>query len=73
MTVTASALRQNIYRLLDRVLETGQPLEVRRGDRMLRIVAEKPASKLARLSKRKCIRGNPEDLVHLDWSKEWKP
>ena len=73
MTVTVSGLRQNIYRLLDRVIETGQPLDVKRGDRLLRIVVEKPASKLARLTPHKCIRGNPDDLVHLDWSREWKP
>ena len=73
MLVTVSGLRQNIYRLLDEVLETGLPLEVKRGDKRLKIVAEKPVSKLAKLSPHKCIRGNPEDLVHLDWSKEWKP
>ncbi len=73
MTVTVSGLRQNIYRLLDRVIETGQPLDVKCGDRLLKIVAEKPASKLARLSRHKCIRGNPEKMVHLDWSGEWKP
>ncbi|MEI7901708.1 MAG: type II toxin-antitoxin system Phd/YefM family antitoxin [bacterium] len=73
MTVTVSGLRQNIYRLLDHVIETGQPLEVRRGDCLLKIVAKKPASKLAMLKPHKCIRGNPEDLVHLDWSREWKP
>lgn len=73
MTVTVSGLRQNIYRLLDRVIETGQPLDVKRRDRLLRIVAQKPASKLARLTPHKCIRGNPDDLVHLDWSREWKP
>ena len=73
MLVTVSGLRQNIYRLLDEVLETGLPLEVKRGDKRLKIVAEKPVSKLAKLSPHKCIRGNPEDLVHLDWSKEWQP
>jgi hypothetical protein len=73
MTVTVSGLRQNIYRLLDRVIETGQPLEVKRGDRLLKIVVDKPPSKLARLTTHKCVRGNPEDIVHLDWSKEWKP
>ena len=73
MTVTVSGLRQNIYRLLDQVIETGQPLAVTRGDRKLKIMAEKPASKLSRLSRHKCIRCDPEDLVHLDWSREWKP
>ena len=73
MTVTASGLRQNIYCLLDEVIETGQPLEVKRGGHRLKIIAEKPVSKLARLRPHKIIRGNPEDLVHLDWSREWKP
>jgi hypothetical protein len=38
MEITASDLRQNIYRLLDEVLETGVPLEVMRGRRLLRIM-----------------------------------
>jgi hypothetical protein len=29
--------------------------------------------KLANLKRRDCIIGDPEDLVHIDWSKEWKP
>lgn len=73
MTVTVSGLRQNIYRLLDQVIETGHPLEVMRGGCLLKIVAEKPVSKLAMLRPHKCILGDPEELVHLDWSKEWKP
>jgi len=27
--------------------------------------------KLDRLKKRDCIVGDPEDLVHIEWSKEW--
>jgi prevent-host-death family protein len=73
MTVTASKLRQDIYHLLDRVLETGQPLEIERKGRKLRIVPAEPVSRLARLPKRKCIKGDPDKLVSLDWSGEWKP
>lgn len=73
MSVTVSGLRQNIYRLLDRVIETGQPLEVKRGRRLLRIVADKPTSKVARLKSHKCLKVDPESLVHIDWSGEWKP
>jgi len=73
MTVTASSLRQNIYCLLDEVIATGQPLAVKRGGHLLKIMAEKPVSKLARLRPHKCMRGDPEELVHLDWSKEWNP
>ena len=73
MIVTTSKLRQNIYRLMDQVLETGQPLEVRRRDRTLKIVPEPPASKLERLVRHDCIAGDPEDMVHIDWSTEWQP
>jgi len=42
-TVTATELRTNIYQLLDEVLRSGLPIEVKKGDRKLRIVpVEKP-------------------------------
>ena len=76
MKITASKLRENIYKLLDQVLETGTPVEIERRGRKLRIVPgdDPPRSKLDRLEPRPhAIVGDPEDLVHLDWSTEWKP
>ena len=73
MTVTASRLRENIYGLLDRVVETGEPLVVERKGHVLKIVPEGHHAKLSRLTKRKCIKGPAEALVHIDWSKEWRP
>ncbi len=73
MAVTASKLRQNIYKMLDQVLKSGVPLTIIRNGKILKIVPEQPVSKLSRLKKRKCINGNPEDLVHMDWSHEWRP
>ena len=73
MVLTASKLRENIYRILDRVLETGIPVEVRRKGRTLRIVATDPPSRIARLERRPYLLEDPEDIVHLDWSKEWQP
>lgn len=76
MTVTASALRKDIYQLLDQVLATGKPLTVKRKNGTVKIVPDQPVSrisKLERLQKHDCIVGDPEDLVHMDWSKEWKP
>ena len=69
---TASELRSNIYRLLDTVIETGQPLEIERKGRVLRIVPEPVPSKLARLTRRDFTAGNPEDLVDLHPA-EWHP
>ena len=47
------------------------PIEIVRKGRILRIVPDKKPSKLARLKKRSCIVGDPESIVHIDWSKEW--
>jgi antitoxin (DNA-binding transcriptional repressor) of toxin-antitoxin stability system len=69
--ITASRLRQDIYSLLDMVLQTGVPVEIVRKGRVLRIVPDQKPSKLARLKKRACIVGDPESIVHMDWSKEW--
>jgi hypothetical protein len=71
MRVTPSKLRENIYGILDQVLETGHPVEIIRKGKSLKIVPEAQPDKLSRLKKRKCIVGDPEDLVHMDWSSEW--
>ncbi len=74
MILTASKLRENVYRVLDQVLETGEPAEIERnGRRRLRIVADDPPSRLSRLVQRTdLVVGESKDFVHLDWSGEWK-
>lgn len=76
MALTASKLRENIYKILDQVLETGVPVEIVRGQRRLKIVPadEAGGGKLARLKRHpNALVGDPEELVHLDWSTEWTP
>ncbi|MGH9190467.1 MAG: type II toxin-antitoxin system prevent-host-death family antitoxin [Acidimicrobiales bacterium] len=74
MAVTASQLRQNIYKLLDEVLETGIPLEIERKGRKLRVVPEKPRSKFDRIvGNPGFIIGDPDELIHMDWSEYWDP
>jgi len=73
MTLRASALRENIYRILDEILETGVPVDIERKGKLLRITAVEPRSKLANLKPRDLIVGDPEELVHIDWSEEWRP
>ena len=72
MSLAASKLRENIYRILDRVLETGQAVEVIRRGQKLKIVPEKPRSKLDNLKPREYLVADPEELVHIDWSEEWQ-
>jgi len=39
--------------------------------RTLKIIPEKPVSKLDRLEPHNTINGNPEDLVSIRWDGEW--
>ena len=71
MRVTASKLRENIYGILDQVLETGTPVEVLRKGKVLKIVPEAKPDKFSKLKKRNYLVGDPEDIVHMDWSNEW--
>ena len=75
MALTASKLRENVYRVLDQVLETGEPVEIERNGRRLRIIVD-PAdaqTQLRRLVRRPdVVVGDSEEFVHRDWSDEWK-
>jgi prevent-host-death family protein len=73
MALTASALRKDVYKILDQVAETGIPAEINRRGRKLRIVSVDKKSKLANAKKRLIIKGNPEELVHFDWTHPWHP
>ena len=70
-TVSPTELRSNIYKLLDEVLNSGVPIEINKGGKLLRIVSVAKSNKLANLvSRTDIINGNPEDLVNINWEKE---
>lgn len=72
MTLTASRLRENIYRILDQVLDTGVPVEIERRGRRLRIVVAERRSPLSNLEPHPdYLIGDPDDIVHPDWSAAW--
>lgn len=80
MSVTPSGLRQDLYRYLDEVLATGEPLEIVRGDRVLRIVAAeaevpyRPSGpKLAALIPRDVGSDDPLALAEVGWADAWSP
>jgi len=72
MKVTPTELRKDLYNLLDHVIETGKPVKIERKGITLKIVIDPPAheSKLDNLKTRNTINGDPEDIVHMDWSEE---
>ncbi|HEV7770449.1 MAG TPA: type II toxin-antitoxin system Phd/YefM family antitoxin [Solirubrobacterales bacterium] len=74
MAISATQLRTNVYRLLDEVLETGHPLEIERNGKTLVIAPKQELSIWDRLPRREgFIVGDPDELIHIDWSSEWNP
>ena len=67
-SVTPTELRTNIYKLLDEVLQTGLPLEIKKGDQRLRIIPVETKDKFQNLvSRPDVIQGDPEALAELNW------
>lgn len=73
MKVKATHLRANLFRILDHVAESGETVEIVRKGSVLKITPDTRARKLGALPRRKCIVGDAEALVHLDWSAAWRP
>jgi prevent-host-death family protein len=70
--ISLTKMRSDLYKIMDRVLDTGVPVEIERRGRKIRIIPVPPKSKLDNLVKRPgTIIGDPEEIVHLDWSDEW--
>jgi prevent-host-death family protein len=70
--LSLTKVRADLYKIVDRVLETGNPVEIERRGKRVRIVPVRPKSKLDNLVKRPgTLVGDPEDIVHMDWSDEW--
>jgi hypothetical protein len=71
---SVSALRTDLYRLLDRVLATGVPLEIERNGERLQVIPAKRQGRLAGLKAHPgYLKTDAEALVHVDWSGEWRP
>jgi antitoxin (DNA-binding transcriptional repressor) of toxin-antitoxin stability system len=72
--ITASKLRENVYRILDEILATGEPVEIERNGQILRIVPAQPPDRLARLPRRPdAIAGDSDDLDQVSFAQAWNP
>lgn len=72
MKYSATKLRQNLYQILDQVLEKGIPVEIERKGKILRIVPETRKKKTDNLMEHKIINGKAESIIYNDWEKNWK-
>ncbi len=77
MKMTATRLRSELYRILDRVLETGESVEIvrARGTVVLKAAVSPSVGRKSRKPKSNpdLVVGDPDELIHFDWSKHWKP
>ncbi len=71
MTITPSKLRQDIFKILDSVIETGRPVNIQRKGEIVQLVVLKKKSKLSNLKKRRFSDEPLESFSHIDWSNEW--
>ncbi len=74
--VTPTQLRANLFQILDEVLESGEPCEVIRGKRTLRIVPDyikrRNLDNLEDLPERSCLAAGVsyDELVDVTWEYE---
>jgi len=73
MVVTPSKLRENLYNLLDSVIEKGELLEISRKGKILRIVPEQRPSRLDKIIAKKITTTSDDELINTPWESEWKP
>jgi hypothetical protein len=69
--LTLTALRQQLFKIVDKVIQTGVPVEIERRGHRLKIVLDDPPRKLANLRPHKAITGDADDLVDLQ-TEEWR-
>ena len=72
MTITATKLRQNLYRILDEIIDSGIPVRINRKGEILKIIPEKKKSKFERLTEHITIVGDPESIIGISFDDEWK-
>lgn len=63
--LTLTTLRHRLFEVADRVLETGVPVAIERRGKTLLLTPQAAGSKLARLKRRKLVKGAPESLVKV--------
>ena len=72
MQVRATGLRTNVYQLIDRVLMTGEAIEVKRHGQIVKIVRNTPKSGLRSLEPHPdSINCTDDELIYNNWLSEW--
>lgn len=63
--LTLTTLRHQLFEVADRVLETGVPVAIERRGKTLLLAPQAVVPRLARLKRRKLVKGGPESLLNV--------
>jgi len=69
--MTLTALRNQLFKVVDQIIKTGIPVDIERKGHNLKIVLIEKKSKLDNLKPHNCIEGDPDDLADLKVA-EWR-
>ncbi len=64
--LTLKTLRQQLFKIVDEIIQTGIPVEIERRGHRLKIILDDPPSKLAKLRPHNAILGDAEQLADLE-------
>jgi hypothetical protein len=71
--LSADYFQSEMEYLLEKIAKTGTPLKIEHKGKIFTITGTEPLDKLSNLQPHPgCMTGDPEDIVHIDWIKEWK-
>ncbi len=72
MQVSATELRTHVYQLLDRVVSTGEILEVKRRGQIVKIMRDTPKSRLSALiAHPDTLKCTDDELIYNNGLSEW--
>jgi len=73
--INTTQFRKDVYNILDEVIKTGRPVEITRKGQILKILCDQNPARLQKLKgkkKKKAYVGNSDEVIGMDWSKEWQ-
>ena len=65
--MTTSELKQNLDPLLDQVIQTGKPIEIKRKNKVLKIVVESSASNVELNKKKEVLHYDQDEIVYTNF------
>ena len=74
-SISLTALRNNLFKIVDDIIKTGNPVEIERNGHRLKIILKEKRSKLDNLKPHDCIVGDPDDLIQIkvgEWGEATK-